>query len=437
MRSFPWDSLIVEWGEDGLPVYDRAYSASDWHEVYRTFFSNGIFVNSYEPFVVREAGGMKVTVSPGKCCINGVIGWEDETMELTLEAPSANDRIDTIVLRWDSSISGRFIDMYVKKGTMGDTPVAPMLDRNDTYYELGIADIYIPKYVHEVAQFLITDTRLLSYRCGVVAPFMRLDTTEFFEQLQAATDRAIRISEDALSGSTAASLQLQVDDRVKKAGDTMTGNLSIPNSHVIVGDYENNRYTQVAVNRKGSNGNKRRGSLGCDYETAAPQYISLDKENNRINYLSLNDDNTSLGKPLNVASGGTGFTSRQALFDLFFPVGAVVIRFDSTSPASLYGGSWERIGGGYFLRAGDDTSTNGSDTRTLTVNQLPSHSHSLATDIMVWSNSSDGNTAPAAGKSMKAHGTAWTTGAVGGGGSFDNRPRYQNVFVWKRVPIIA
>lgn len=68
-----------------------------------------------------------------------------------------------------------------------------------------------------------------------------------------------------------------------------------------------------------------------------------------------------------------------------YPIGTVLIRFDSTSPASLLGGTWTQITG-RFLRAANDVNTGGSDTHvhsnpntngsgTLTTNSAGSHSH--------------------------------------------------------------
>ena len=39
---YPMDSLMTI-GDDGLPVYDRAYNASDLAEVIGAFLSNGVF----------------------------------------------------------------------------------------------------------------------------------------------------------------------------------------------------------------------------------------------------------------------------------------------------------------------------------------------------------------------------------------------------------
>ena len=46
-----------------------------------------------------------------------------------------------------------------------------------------------------------------------------------------------------------------------------------------------------------------------------------------------------------------------------YPVGALYLSFSSTSPASLFGGSWTAVSG-YYLYAGNSTSTGGSNSVT-------------------------------------------------------------------------
>ena len=73
--------------------------------------------------------------------------------------------------------------------------------------------------------------------------------------------------------------------------------------------------------------------------------------------------------------------SKQAVIDVVFPVGSVYISPASTNPAELFGiGTWERIGAGRTLiDAGGSFAAGtigGADSHTLTVNEMPAHSHS-------------------------------------------------------------
>lgn len=201
MRSFPWDSIVTGI-EDGLPILDRTYHASDLREVYKTFFSNGVFIDVEDAFqVTAVADELAVLVAPGKCNIEGTLGWDGSGRKLVLQAASSSaDRIDTVVLRWNANNDIRDIDLYVKTGTAQDIPVRPQLTRNDTVYELGLCDIYVARGTGTVTQQRITDTRLDDGRCGVVTPFIDVDTTTFFDQLQTATDMAVEAAENFING---------------------------------------------------------------------------------------------------------------------------------------------------------------------------------------------------------------------------------------------
>ena len=121
-----------------------------------------------------------------------------------------------------------------------------------------------------------------------------------------------------------------------------------------------------------------------------------------------------------------------------YPVGALYLSFSATSPASLFGGTWAQITG-RFLRAASGTGTGGSDTCTLTGTQMPSHYHGVVREqdgdwAGYWqSNASGGglwwvvsNGTPGANRGLK-------TTSVGGGGSHNNMPAYQDVYVWRRT----
>ena len=68
-----------------------------------------------------------------------------------------------------------------------------------------------------------------------------------------------------------------------------------------------------------------------------------------------------------------------------YPVGSIYMSVNSTSPASIFGGTWERLKDRFLLGAGDSYSagaTGGSSTVTLTKEQLPEHEHSVGTHLM-------------------------------------------------------
>lgn len=120
------------------------------------------------------------------------------------------------------------------------------------------------------------------------------------------------------------------------------------------------------------------------------------------------------------------------ILQAIYPVGAIYISTVSTSPATLFGfGTWERIQNRFLLAAGSiysAGSTGGAATHTLTVEQIPSHTHGLTTGA--------GNIAAGAtniGRVWGENATTQTTGATGGSKAHNNMPPYLAVYVWERT----
>lgn len=73
-------------------------------------------------------------------------------------------------------------------------------------------------------------------------------------------------------------------------------------------------------------------------------------------------------------------TSWKSLVDLMYPIGSIYMSVSATSPATLFGGSWEKIEGRFLL--GTDAnytlnSTGGEIEHLLTVDEMPSHTHNI------------------------------------------------------------
>lgn len=63
-----------------------------------------------------------------------------------------------------------------------------------------------------------------------------------------------------------------------------------------------------------------------------------------------------------------------------YPVDSVYISFNSTNPSLLFGGNWVRLKDTFLLANGDSyaaNTTGGSATKSITVNNLPAHKHTV------------------------------------------------------------
>lgn len=165
-------------------VYDRVYNADDLTSYLDLLVGNGVFPNPSTMLQVRASSGMNVIVGAGAGWINGykLINTADLTMELDASDVLLN-RIDLIIFYVD--FNQRTMGIEIKKGTNALTAVAPTLQRDNTRYEMCLAQIAIDKQITDITAAQITDTRSNSELCGYVQGLIQqADTTTLFESWQ-------------------------------------------------------------------------------------------------------------------------------------------------------------------------------------------------------------------------------------------------------------
>ena len=183
MRSGFFNSEIIGYDAENMPVFDRAEEASFFAKYFSQFISNGVFPNPSTNMQVLANEGMNIQVDTGVCYINGYMGWVEKAETFEIEESDTQARIDRIVARL--SFIDRKIELYVKKGTAAGNPTAPELQRDYDIYEIALADIRVNANVIEITQANITDLRLNTELCGIVAnQLQHVDTTTLFNQYQ-------------------------------------------------------------------------------------------------------------------------------------------------------------------------------------------------------------------------------------------------------------
>lgn len=131
-----------------------------------------------------------------------------------------------------------------------------------------------------------------------------------------------------------------------------------------------------------------------------------------------------------IATSITAWGAWQSEALIAYPVGSIYIAYNHTNPGTLFGGTWERITGGFLWasQSGDTIGqTGGERTVTLTAKQIPSHNH--------------GGTYTNAGTASKTHAwlasggsaMAYDTVNTGGGEAHNNMPPYIQVSIWRRT----
>ena len=121
---------------------------------------------------------------------------------------------------------------------------------------------------------------------------------------------------------------------------------------------------------------------GTDLSTTLNNCAKLDTSN------TFTGNQTIDGKLEITPNNVLGDNLKAVIRDFIYPVGAVYISFVSTSPATLFGGTWEQITNRFLYCANSAGQEKGSSTHThnntvsitnashtLTVNEIPSHTH--------------------------------------------------------------
>ena len=154
---------------------------------------------------------------------------------------------------------------------------------------------------------------------------------------------------------------------------------------------------------------------------------------------SLKNINESL-KEINKTNIITKAEFKKDLLEKVYPIGSYYWSEKNTSPSDIFGGSWTKIRG-VFLFASDSYhdvgDTGGEETHTLTISEMPSHSHQYEKFCHLGSTygslPGDGNRYPYGSKSDEKFLYTHSTTSVGGGCSHNNMPPFLTANCWKRT----
>ena len=143
---------------------------------------------------------------------------------------------------------------------------------------------------------------------------------------------------------------------------------------------------------------------------------------------------TETTHPLSAKQGKVLKDGLDGVLNLVYPVGSIYMSVNSTSPATLFGGTWVQIKDTFLLSAGDTYTagnTGGEATHTLTTTEMPSHSHNayLKAPFSIQTN---GGTEFAVLYNSGTSSNAYITN-TGGGQAHNNMPPYLVVYMWKRT----
>ena len=134
--------------------------------------------------------------------------------------------------------------------------------------------------------------------------------------------------------------------------------------------------------------------------------------------------------------------------DFIYPIGSVYMSFNSTNPGTLFGGTWVQLKARFLCGVGTlDTNnsttfygdtpssytiwaneTGGENFHTLTINEMPAHTHNIkrGTEGNSWFGMTGKE--PTADPPYNVE-----TSSTGSGWGHNNLPPYFSVYMWKRT----
>lgn len=121
------------------------------------------------------------------------------------------------------------------------------------------------------------------------------------------------------------------------------------------------------------------------------------------------------------------------LLDIVYPVGSIYHSMSSTSPASTVGGTWTQLKT-FLYGSTTAKQTGGEATHTLTVNEMPAHSHAVNVNIQHVDGTTTSLESLTSGLQQGGRRRYFDTTSVSGEGkAHNNLPPYTTCFIWYRT----
>lgn len=338
----------------------------------------------------EQRGGLQ-----GEEGVTELIFTLDNDLYLALLAEKRNT--DTLIYRFDciDSIGG---SVRVEPKELTSESVSIKLGENLTRNG-GKVTIYlvITRYNSEDK----TETNLLSYPAKIRlenVPEMGNDNGSSVESISTLADIAKKSAERA---ETAAETAVNAQGKTEQAKAAIEGD------------------TTVIFDGNGTFG-------AADVSFAVDDILNTESANAIANSVVAGKFNSVDETIANIING----LSTQ-IMSAMYPVGSVFISSIATSPATIYGGIWQRITGRYIYALADGEDVQGGEAQhSLTIAEMPPHTHGTFTPAAVRASyqGDDWTKQPINPDSY----TRETT-STGGGQPFDIKPLYQGYYVWERI----
>lgn len=180
-----------------FPNNQDVYVGAEWVMKWLHGRTSGVFGAENNLATSAVPDSMSVEISDGVGWLanangDGIVFWNDSEQtsgsKLTLTHDVADgvlDRIDRIVVTWETTNYVALPTISILKGIASSTPVPPALTNSTTQRQISIASVEIPAGAISLSASMITDERLDPDVCGIVTETIEIDTSTMQSQFEA------------------------------------------------------------------------------------------------------------------------------------------------------------------------------------------------------------------------------------------------------------
>lgn len=177
-----------------FPNNQDVYVGAEWVMKWLHGRTSGVFGAERNLAMAVVPDSMSIQISDGIGWLSnsngdGIVFWNDSEQtngsKLTLTHDVADgvlDRIDRIVVTWETTNYVALPTISVLKGTPSSNPVPPALTNNNTQRQISLAKVNVPAGTVSLLPSMVTDERLDQSVCGIVTESVTIDTSTMQSQ---------------------------------------------------------------------------------------------------------------------------------------------------------------------------------------------------------------------------------------------------------------
>ena len=179
-----------------FPNNQDVYVGAEWVMKWLHGRTSGVFGADDNLAMAVVPDSMSIQISDGIGWLSnangdGIVFWNDNEQangsKLTLTHDVADgvlDRIDRIVVTWETTNYVALPTISILKGTPSSIPSPPALTNNNVQRQISLAKVNIPAGTVSLSGSMVTDERLDPSVCGIVTETIKIDTSTMQSQFE-------------------------------------------------------------------------------------------------------------------------------------------------------------------------------------------------------------------------------------------------------------